>query len=394
MIKFHFNINKNIVQKLFWVIVIFVTLWGSYLPGINFGIVNMFPMRILCLLCIFVYSIKHRIKFLVKRENLYLMFLFFYGVITLIWTKDIGTSLSSLITFIFNIFLFYIAQSTMKDSTIYDITFAFRINTYIICIMALFEAFNGYIYGATYLWMENSKNIFGLYFPRTIFYNTNNLSVYLSLLLPIGTLLPNNKEYNIIKYFYIGISAFFIILTGSRAGVLSVAVYVFCNYFLYGKGSNGKIKIVLIIFISVAVIAYYQKEIINLLTDNGRNVNLANEGRWKIWKTIFQIAKQYYFIGTGPGMSSELFYPPHNIWLEILCEFGIVGFIFFIMFIYRIFVYKNSKINNNIKHIYIIYFILFLVNSICQSSLQQANYIWIIFGILSKYKTLELENRK
>lgn len=133
----------------------------------------------------------------------------------------------------------------------------------------------------------------------------------------------------------------------------------FKNWFIYG--------VVICAICFTTVLLYQNRNSLIVLTspehilqDNAKVKSAAE--RLTLWKNSYSIAKENPLIGVGPGNwkihFSGLEGPPnrvalgrkvvvraHNVYIEILCEMGVLGLIMYLGFVY--FTYKRSSRNIN-----------------------------------------------
>jgi len=189
------------------------------------------------------------------------------------------------------------------------------------------------------------------------FYNKSNLS----------------KIYHIL-FFSILVSAFIlIILSGERSSVFLMFIGIFLSViFLRISLAKIFISILLIFSIFILTIKLYPKSeariihnTYNQIIEKGLNsikINLFSEGHQNHFKTALLIFKQYPITGVGVRNfrleCRKNIYDnvgkyhctthPHNTYIQLLSETGLIGFLFFISFI----VFLLIKIFNFLKITY------------------------------------------
>ena len=90
-----------------------------------------------------------------------------------------------------------------------------------------------------------------------------------------------------------------------------------------------------------------------------------------------------------PGCSTELLrnltgndIPPHFLFLEILVEYGLIGLMCILNIVKKL---KPNKINKTSvydRNMTTIFLCVFLICSICPSSMTGCYYLWAMFGII------------
>lgn len=152
--------------------------------------------------------------------------------------------------------------------------------------------------------------------------------------------------------------------------------------------------ILIVGLIAIGVFLYFSPTVINSIwADEG----LASEPRWLIWKATLENASKYLFVGTGIGTSTLIngvIGPAHNFFLEILCEFGFVGLFAIITFLSRLLPRKMEIKREPILKYFNIFFWIFLISSICPSTMQGYYFLWAIFGVSMTVRRLSIDKMK
>lgn len=120
-------------------------------------------------------------------------------------------------------------------------------------------------------------------------------------------------------------------------------------------------------------------------------------GRVSLYSKAIELFMQNVFLGCGIGnyfyqYAEFTFTYPHNIILEFMCELGIIGFMFFALFIY--YVIKNilEKYKNSNISILIMLFIMYLLNAMLSGNNVLDNFQFYILGtMIIKYSAIGCE---
>ena len=148
------------------------------------------------------------------------------------------------------------------------------------------------------------------------------------------------------------------------------------------------------------------------------NQKLFHGDYYKIYNTAYVIFSKNYLIGSGvksfgyecnklTSISENISCNnhPHNIYLEILINIGIIGMCIFIIFLFFLInkIFKNllkNNINNYQKITLILFFTIFIVELIpirSYGSIFQTNngsIFWFFLGLISYINTINLNNKK
>ena len=312
-------------------------------------------------------------------------------------TTDAIFELSKLILFLSVIFTFIVFYNN-SSRLILNFTRVISLISLIIVFIGIYQILS----------IENKLELSHqvMYQISSVFANKNIFSEVLLLLFPFSVynFIYEKKIFRAIALMNIVLILFFIIILLSRASWVAFLISMFLTFlfllvftkktftFLIKKTLNKKITWILFIFISVIIIfsvSYYSKKDtfetfekqVTTFTDFK---NIKQEDRIQLWKkTIFLIKKKPVF---GKGLASwkteilkygnqnlhsednTTFYQrPHNDYLWILAEQGIIGLILYIslfitLFFYSITIIKNTD-NEQIK-------VFFILN------------IWVLFSFL------------
>lgn len=236
----------------------------------------------------------------------------------------------------------------------------------------------------------------------SFFPNRNQFGIFLFIMILSNLyIMANNKskKYRFLQFLFI----INIILTMSRNAIMGLIlvyfIYLCFNFKKILKKFTKKQKIIIGIIIGVflvigIILLVTIPEImdtINKLFIRSYTIN-PDSGRLKVWRNALEISLNNIITGVGRFKGIELnmeFYQSsleqfHNIYLEILVAYGIIGLItagyFMVKLLKRI---KNSKIDEVDKKIMITGMIVFLViscfESTCRFSVGYVDYISMMY---------------
>lgn len=169
---------------------------------------------------------------------------------------------------------------------------------------------------------------------------------YLVFLIPILFTYDNK----VIKIIGTSIVMYALLLSQKRTGLLSVSCFFFSYYFLSSSLKNRSIKnsiktlllfglIVIVLYFSISfILKYYNIEIFDKLM---RLKEDGGSGRIDTWKiVIYKLKKSSLlnlFFGHGYNSfyyQSSLYLSTHNDYLEILYDYGVIGFVLYAKLLY------------------------------------------------------------
>jgi O-antigen ligase len=210
-------------------------------------------------------------------------------------------------------------------------------NQKIILAAILLSSIPAIIYGLTQIGSANELIVkgVGLFRLQSFFPHPNNYAHFLMVMYVFATIYPHwtkNKTLiiviNLLKIIIIGS----VIATFSRSGIVGLIILIFIlnikdfKSFVYTIAIIGIIAAVLLIFFGNFVSYTFN---ITLVSDDLHASTLAS--RYEIWGLGFEVFKNNWLIGVGPGVSSNLIgIIAHNDYLRILWDYGIPGLLIYL----------------------------------------------------------------
>jgi O-antigen ligase len=342
---------------------------------------------------IFLFILNEKKKIFILKSNFFILFLifYFYLILTSILSDNFYQSIKSSITYLrfgfFSLAVLFIFNNK-KDFTKY-----FYLIIYFTLIILIFDGYFQFITG---------KNIFGYTSVRPdriggLFFDELILGSYLGKILPIFlTFYMLNKEY--FKKYYVLIlvllTYILIFLSGERSAFFTTTLYlIMVTPFILGI-KRSLIFFILIGTIFVALIStnknmksrYYDQMLMHTLGvgkyagDSAKITFLPDH--IGLFSSAIDIFQENIFVGGGvktyriyckntvnekllklkKDLPNMLFCNthPHNYYLQLLAETGIIGFLFVLGIFIKLFfnylkqVYYLIKANKNINKEYVI----------------------------------------
>lgn len=265
-----------------------------------------------------------------KKSIILWLIITLWGLISLIWINKTGKEINYIMyDIIWNIisicFSVYMINSQKKDK----ILSYYCIISTIIAIMGIYTGITGYYFNDTHISYHYNLNTLGLYKPNTIFYNINDNAVFMFTSIIALFLYTEKKEKKkIIRIIGTLLYISNIILVDSRGIELSLIIFLLIYFFATKKiNIKTKIRISLLVIILLCI---FSSQIMNLsIFKTGIN----DSSRISIIDMSLESLKKSYYLGVGPGNISHVnaiynkaeTYDTHNFFLEIFCDYGIVG---------------------------------------------------------------------
>ncbi len=392
-------------------ILFFITsaVWGNAIDGINLpAIGSLFPLRAF----VFLFAVFIWYKAFILRENVVLIYsdgtkasgmrnttlytfvaMMIFGMVTIYWAHSFSAVLIHLFTWLTVFACIAISLSLLKTRE--SIIFAagvFVLNYLAISGIGIYEVFTGDYYDLAYEYYTRQFNIFGLYRPVSIMYNTNNLAILSALTLPMGFIATSGqkKTKGLLDILLMLFILFNIVMTSCNTALilfcLIVGMYVFMN---------RERKTSWIIIGSVVLFLLIGSSLVLNVFNELMNYSLKDELRFDIWKNAWEVSWKYGLMGVGPGNSTIMndIYKTsdvhtsatHNFLLTIFEEFGIIGFSFFFFWISKLF-YNIFSIYRATRDVLmknaVIFCVVFLLSTFCMSTMINYYFYWAEFGII------------
>ena len=394
------KIQNNFGSRIILALMVFFTIWSYVLPGITTPFGTMFPLRIMSIICGVLFLIQKHFHKIYSNYIVPLLVLCAIGIISLVWCISISSAITGLFIYVTDVLTFFMVLYLCRDKE--DVVFISKIiviNLLIIGLMGIRESFEGVYYFPSKEMYERSwvVNSIGKKYPHVFFNNTNDFGTLFVAMLPIcGIATANSKHQSIIQFGLLGFCIFCVFLTSSRLCLLLCAGYTIWLLFKY-KNSMRKFIISSIAVLMICYIGYrYGAVISSHLSGIYGGNTLGGEDRWLIWYNSLVNVVRSGFIGVGVGNSSIAnqnysavnvgdIYMCHNLFIEILMDFGLIGLVVFVYFLARLF--KNTKKykEDYIAKYFLAFLILFFFLTICSSTIKHIYYFWLVFGMCAFY---------
>ena len=190
--------------------------------------------------------------------------------------------------------------------------------------------------------------------------------------------------------------------TVSRTGMVLLAVAVILLFLLTPRMKN-RFQIIVIAVIAFTILLIFSSSILQVI---GQIVPVVSEGtdtmglRYALWEAGWEMWKDHPIIGVGVGMfpSNLKFYPnpryyhyfqtglvAHNIYVAILTETGVIGFIIFTGFLLSV-VYLLVKNRNKldekwkpIANVWLVVIVVLLIGGLTKTD-QAEKILWLTMG--------------
>jgi teichuronic acid biosynthesis protein TuaE len=414
------------IKILVYISIITSMIGSASVFAIDAGIFQLSLFRVSILL-LFLYII---IKMLIKDKKIRLnnqksnsysikfMFIWIiYAFFSLAWVKDYNAWMRTLFFLFIGLLSYIIISKYLKSK--FDILLAFRLIFIMILIHNLLGWYEIYTNNYIFLSIDRIAKYTRLNHPVSTFGNTNDYATFMLFSVWVSYICLINAKNIISKFIYISLiisSVLLLISTSSRANLLGVILSMMLFIVLSMKRKktrNISLALLGIVFLIVLLNPESIKSLFISINEN-LNINFSSQSgsdfvRINLIKNglFFLISTLGFGVGAGNieyWMSHKAMYNTggvlniHNWWLEILVGYGVVIFIMYIVFyfklfrsFYRKFKYSRSKVDMSMSLGIMCFMIGYVIGSISSSSNISIEWLWVFWGIAIAYQGVVLD---
>ena len=411
-------INIENIQKILLYITIIAGFIGPAFLIFPIGPIHIFPYRILLPLLWFVLVIQilvNRGKLAISHIKVrpYLQFLglwLAYAILSMGWAFSKGDAVRDIIFLFMSVSVIYFTVYYLNDYK--DLDRLYRLWFIVfgaLLVLGVWEHLTWQHLPVSVYYLESRPYL--KYLPTGVFDNPNDYATYLALSIPFAVGLVRYTKSILIRLLGLAtivVAFYFIVIVGSRANILAVLLEI-AFFVLFMTNIKQKFKIVVIAIIcTIIAITFFPSIILPffsefseqlsslILRDQYRldsvsiRLNLIKNGLMFLYSTFgFGVGagNAEYWMSNFPIYNTLGILNPHNWWLEILVNYGIL--IFFGYIAMYIGIMKNllhiwRKASNRkermIAESLLLSLVGFLFASISSSSIMAFNPQWLLFG--------------
>lgn len=370
----------------YFIIVIFITLlFGLYGAGLQ-------PIRILVFI-LTIMNISYIFKFFSFKKHLYLFFMTFFLILYSFFSiffvfENFINNILAWVYFTLNVLLFvnFVCCVEFSKKPIYSIQIGSLFFCSVAVLYGIYEINTGNHLSVSFL--EGEKLSLRSYSSFT-FGNYNAFVLALMVNLPILVYSTVNVNINLIRFFSIFLLlgvAYLILINGSRSGLIGLILTALYIYFFTKKvWIKGFLITLVFAFLSLFLSKF------DFLSNRLSEMGLSDNSRSAILYDVFPTFFKQGMIGFGIGNFSyyaenilhlEL-YAPHNFFLEILFELGIISFILILLLFVKILSSSFFQKNNRFYIFYML--LLFIPFSVLNSGYLLTAIVWLFLGLIYSF---------
>ncbi|WP_461202965.1 O-antigen ligase family protein [Enterococcus sp. N342-3-1-2] len=299
-----------------------------------------------CILLILIFdSIINNKKIIIKKTTIVMFLIIFFLCFKLFFDRFQSNSLVSLIFYIL-IFMIKILLDSNKNWGDYFINcnLFFSAIHVIFTWIAIFDTnlvlnINRILLSGSTYWSNNGQFLRGTNPGITGQTGQNAFFICVFIIIISTKILVNikiNKKQLFFQCFCIALGMIALMTTSKRGHLISLIISLFPILFIFFKEQKSYRKyfiFILFLIISGSII-FYNTEYFQIILEKFDQLNDSGDltnGRLELWKYTFTLFKEAPIIGAGFGVVRSVFnMETHNIYLQLLGETGIVGFILFL----------------------------------------------------------------
>lgn len=242
-------------------------------------------------------------------------------------------------------------------------------------------------------------------------YGTNDFSAFLTFFFP---LFLRSKRVNLFRYLAIGAILIICMVNSSTLCVLTIILGT--GIYLAKDKEGKKVRVLFFtgaIFIGLICLGARNESVFSLVDEiknHLHNFQLGGGSSYKRFWTYAEslaIGAEAFFIGIGPANFTNyvvsnpmehVLLNPHNLWLEIFTEYGLLIILFYVFFLFRLFIRaKRIYAQKDIREAIVIQIMLinYVVIGIVPSTFVSYWYQWLLIALgIAVIQIYEIKGRK
>lgn len=364
------------------------------------------PIRIIALIFLPSILIQVRMNRIIYHIFLFFLFWLFYIVISLSWTSDFNQGIKEFFYYITHFSLFLLIQNWAYKAInpLRSIIVGWLLFFLLTCPIAFYELIYDVhlpssVQSSDLIINVGDGMVLQKKFASVTFGNYNGYVIHLCLSMPFVfsfLLLKKNIISQCLGWLSIIMMSYILLMNASRGGILCLVVVLFWFLFYYKRVAfkskwliSALVLLVLILFIipnwNIIAEQFYARFV-------GRTNIFEDSGRSNLISLAWTLFLESYAVGTGVGsiqaaMSTKTsgINIPHNLFLELLVQYGLVIFIFCFSFIIRLFfnVFSSERRKTINRFILVSSFCSLPFMSVINSGYLLMPALWVYFSCLT-----------
>lgn len=326
---------------------------GQYLLPLNIAGVSIYAYRVIVALATPILWVIVRFRITLSKSSGFFLAAMYvwvlWGSLGVVWTPETATGIAEVLTVVFGIFaaLAVILALHVEENAIEDLRRGWTLAYIVTALVAVWELRSGsHLSGA---WVDTVSAYAQRGVVLSTFGNPNNYAAFLVLAFPFlaWSVAVSRGIWRLINILSAMSTPIFLILTGGRLAMLAIVVELVLLLIMQGKSLRSVAAMCVTGAILLgAIFAALQLDPRTLDKILRLREELQGGGsaaiRLNLAKNGLVFLSESYGLGAGPGSFEHLMlagaghYPterivnPHNFWIEILAQYGVLVFGIFV----------------------------------------------------------------
>ena len=233
------------------------------------------------------------------------------------------------------------------------------------------------------------------------FYNYNDFAAFLCMAMPwlVYGLRDSNSGWvkRTAAILAVISSVIIILLNASRGGLVSIAIMAVIFFFMSAKGRSRWYSLLLLIPVVAVVYYLYNQSAFAVITARSSDGGLfEGEARYVIWYHAMQTLGDTFGLGTGIGgieASMEKYAHggitiTHNLFIEIMLEFGVIVVVAFVVFLWRQFK-RTLRLDSDRKMVLLMSLVAMPVYGIISSGYLLNAHLYVLMATIYVFASYE-----
>lgn len=342
-------------------------------------------------------------------RNIFKVFALFYVyfLVSFIWTPDRSEGVKELVYYLihFVLFLELLVFSRAANNPLRSLSRGWMVAVLLCSIVAYWEISTG-----NHLSVSKEHGdvvnagdfIFHRMYASVTFGNYNSYVTFLCFSIPWIMYVIMDGERALVERILAGaaivMASLVSVINASRGGVLSIIIMMVA-YFLFSEKTRFKnIAFVVLTGLFIYVLIQYggsYTEVLSYRTEDGGM--FSDRSRSSIWSNVLKVFGTTWGFGVGIGgvteamrtLTNSSVLSPHNLFLEILVQYGVIITIVVLVFLWRL-LKKSLKVERNRKIVLMMAFLALPVYSIIDSGYLLSVHFYVFLATFYVFANYEL----
>ena len=326
-------------------------------------------------------------------------FFLIYALLSFIWTPDVLSGFKEILYYIIHFVLFFEILAFSCLAKDYKITIAksWLILVSITLVIAYWEIITGIHLSIAFQDSDEMKlAVYGFRrFASVTFGNYNAYVTFLCFSFPFLLFMFNNfktqKEMIWVSLVLV-LSFACVLINASRGGIIAIPLMFAISFILSKKSFKNIIPMSVVVVVAIYACLNYGELLFSVFDDRMDNGVFNDNERTYIWTVAINCFLHSFGFGVGIGGIVQSFYAetnkfliPHNLFIEVLMEFGIIIFFLFISTILSL-IKKTNKSNDKDTKIVSYCFLFSLpIVGVIDSSYCLSPLIFVVFSSIMSF---------